>query len=132
MLVNLVSTQMKYMKKRISVTRTFLFIISFVRPCPVQRQPSHPKRLRLRAVPLRSVTSKLGRTGESEFTRARKVRVRGERKPRGSWGESGKGVPFSVNSLSPVLLSPVLPNLDVTHRRGTGRSLDPSLTSTIQ
>ena len=46
---------------------------------------------RLRAVPLRSVTSKLGRTGESEFTRARKARVRGERKPRGSWGEGGKG-----------------------------------------
>ena len=46
---------------------------------------------RLRAVPLRSVTSKLGRTGESEFTRARKARVRSERKPRGSWGEGGKG-----------------------------------------
>ena len=40
---------------------------------------------RLRAVPLRSVTSKLGRTGESEFTRARKARVRSEQKPRGSW-----------------------------------------------
>ena len=47
--------------------------------------------VRLRAVPLRSVTSKLGRTGESEFTRARKARVRSERKPRGSWGEGGKG-----------------------------------------
>ena len=54
---------------------------------------------RLRAVPLRSVTSKLGRTGESEFTRARKA-------------------PLSVNSLSPVL-----PSLDVTDRRGTARSL---------
>ena len=67
---------------------------------------------RLRAVPLRSVTSKLGRTGESEFTRARKARVRSERKPRGS------RVPLSVNSLSPVL-----PSLDVTDRRGTARSL---------
>ena len=46
---------------------------------------------RLRAVPLRSVTSKLGRTGESEFTRARKARVRSELKPRGSWGEGRKG-----------------------------------------
>ena len=46
---------------------------------------------RLRAVPLWSVTSKLGRTGDSEFTRARKARVRSERKPRGSWGEGEKG-----------------------------------------
>ena len=37
---------------------------------------------RLRAVHLQSVTSKLGRTGEKEFTRARKARVRSERKPR--------------------------------------------------
>ena len=51
--------------------------------------------------------------------------MRSERKPRGSWGEGGKGsrlspVPLSVNSLSPVL-----PSLDVTDRRGTARSLGP-------
>ena len=53
---------------------------------------------RLRAVPLRSVMSKLGRTGESEFTRARKARVRSERKPRGSWGEGGRGTARSLLS----------------------------------
>ncbi|KAK2558753.1 ATP-dependent RNA helicase DHX8 [Acropora cervicornis] len=48
-------------------------------------------KVRLRAVPLLSVTSKLGRTGESEFKRTRKAQVRSERKPRRSWGEGGKG-----------------------------------------
>ena len=40
---------------------------------------------------LLSGTSRLGKTGESEFMRARKARVRSERKPRGNWGEGGKG-----------------------------------------
>ena len=54
---------------------------------------------RLRAVPLRSVTSKLSRTGESEFTRARKARVRSERKPREAGEKAGKegGTAFFCN-----------------------------------
>ena len=41
--------------------------------------------------------SKLGRTGESEFTRARKARVRSERKPREAGEKAGKegGTAFS-------------------------------------
>ena len=50
--------------------------------------------------------------------RARKEIVRSERKPRGSWGEGLSPVPLSANSLSPVL-----PSLDLTDRRGTARSL---------
>ena len=75
---------------------------------------------RLRAVPLRSVTSKFGRAGERKLTERRT----GEREapspqlPLGFRSLRTRAFLARVNSLSPVL-----PSLDVTDRRGTARSL---------